>query len=46
MKEEFFAGDEVDLAEYFPPCGWYGVGGKKDVPKGACYVGCYCKTYV
>jgi hypothetical protein len=43
---EFFAGEEADLADSFPPRGWYGVGGKKDVPKGACYVGCHCGTYV
>lgn len=26
--------------------GWFMVGGKKDVPKHACYVGSHCKTYV
>ena len=26
--------------------GWFGVGRKRDVPKDACYVGCYCNTYV
>src|SRR5262245_40674490 len=46
QMKEFFAGEEADLADYFPPRGWYGVGGKKDVPKEACYVGCYCGTYV
>ena len=44
--KEFFAGEEADLADYYPPRGWYGVGGKKDVPKDACYVGCHCGTYV
>jgi hypothetical protein len=44
--KEFFAGEEAALADYFPPRGWYAVGGKKDVPKGACYVGCHCGTYV
>jgi hypothetical protein len=46
QMKEFFAGEEADLEDRFPPRGWYGVGGKKDVPKGACYVGCHCKTYV
>ena len=44
--KEFFAGEEAALVDYFPPRGWYGVGGKKDVPKDACYVGCHCCTYV
>ena len=26
--------------------GWFGVGGKRDVPKHTCYVGRYCDTYV
>ncbi len=26
--------------------GWFGVGRKRDVPRNACYVGCYCDTYV
>jgi hypothetical protein len=46
QMKEFFAGEEADLADYYPPRGWYGVGGKDDVPKDACYVGCYCDTYV
>src|SRR5438105_8030175 len=46
QMKEFFAGEEANLADYYPPRGWYGVGGKKDVPKGACYVGCHCGTYV
>jgi hypothetical protein len=46
QMKEFFAGEEAGLADYYPPRGWYGVGGKKDVPKGACYVGCHCGTYV
>jgi hypothetical protein len=44
--KEFFAGEEADLADFFPRRGWYGVGGKKDVPKDACYVGCHGCTYV
>src|ERR1700730_8277279 len=44
--KQFFAGEEAALADYYPPRGWYGVGGKKDVPKGACYVGCHDCTYV
>jgi hypothetical protein len=46
QMKEFFAGEEAALADYYPPRGWYGVGGKKDVPKDACYVGCHCGTYV
>jgi hypothetical protein len=44
--KEFFAGEEADLADYYPPRGWYGLGGKKDVPKEACYVGCHGDIYV
>jgi hypothetical protein len=46
QMKEFFAGEEAALADYYPPRGWYGVGGKKDVPKDACYVGCHGCTYV
>jgi hypothetical protein len=46
QMKEFFAGEEAALADYYPPRGWYGVGGKKDVPRDACYVGCHCGTYV
>jgi hypothetical protein len=28
-----------------PPPGWFQLGGKKDVPKDACYVGCYGDRY-
>ena len=28
-----------------PPPGWYQLGGKKDVPKDACYVGCWGNRY-
>jgi hypothetical protein len=31
--KEFFAGEPPELADHFPPRGWYGVGGKKDVPR-------------
>src|SRR5260370_10694981 len=46
QMKEFFAGEEAALVDYFPPRGWYGVGGRKDVPQGACYVGCHGCTYV
>ena len=46
QMQEFFAGEEAGLTDYYPPRGWYGVGCKKDVPKNACYVGCHCDTYV
>src|SRR5438067_1008140 len=41
QMKEFFAGEEAGLVDYYPPRGWYGVGGKKDVPACACYVGHY-----
>jgi hypothetical protein len=44
--KEFFAGEEAAVVDYFPPRDWYGVGGKKDVPKNACYVGSHGCTYV
>ena len=44
--KDFFAGEAADLVDYFPPRGWYGVGGKHDVPRGACYVGHHGCTYV
>lgn len=28
-----------------PPPGWFGLGGKRDVPKDACYVGRWCDRY-
>jgi hypothetical protein len=46
QMKEFFAGEEADLVDYFPPRSWYAVGGKKDVPKDACYVGQHGGTYV
>jgi hypothetical protein len=46
QMKEFFAGEPAGLVGYYPPRGWYGVGGKKDVPKCACYVGHYDCTYV
>jgi hypothetical protein len=36
---------EVLLSDV-PPSGWFHVGGKKDVPKDASYVGRYCNCYV
>ena len=46
QMKEFFAGEEAALTDYYPPRGWYNVGGKKDVPKDACYVGSHCGVYV
>jgi hypothetical protein len=46
QMKEFFAGEEAALVDYFPPRGWYGVGGEKDVPRCACYVGRHGCTYV
>jgi hypothetical protein len=46
QMKEFFAGEEAALVDYFPPRDWYGVGGKKNVPKDACHVGCHGCTYV
>ena len=44
--KEFFAGEEAAVVDYFPPHGWYCVGTKKDVLKGACYVGSHGCTNV
>jgi len=44
--KNFFAGEEARLADYYPHRGWYNVGGKKDIPKDACYVGSHGCTYV
>jgi hypothetical protein len=44
--KEFFAGEEADIAGFFPPRGWFNVGGKRDVPANACYVGRHNRTYV
>lgn len=46
QMQEFFAGEEAGLVEYFPPRGWYGSGRKGDVPKGASYVGHHGSTFV
>jgi hypothetical protein len=46
QMKEFFAGEEADLADNFPPRGWYGVGTKTDVPKKAAYVGLHGSTCV
>ena len=46
QMKEFFAGEEADVAENFPPRGWYHVGKKPDVPSNACYVGWHDRTYV
>jgi len=43
--QTFFAGETPDL-DCVLPRGWYHTGGKKDVPKHACFVGRYCETYV
>jgi hypothetical protein len=46
QMKEFFAGEEADLAEAFPPRGWFGIGKKRDVPANACCVGSHLNTYV
>ena len=45
---EFVSDEDTHHLLYLPAVkpGWFAVGGKKDVPKHACYVGCYCNTYV
>jgi hypothetical protein len=43
--EAYFLTDAEHM-ECFVPHGWYQVGRKKEVPKDACYVGHYHKTYV
>lgn len=42
---DFYVGEFEDL-ECLIPTGFYNVGCKRDVPRDACYVGCYCDTYV
>lgn len=46
QMNEFFAGEEANLAEAFPPREWFSIGRKKDVPSNACYVGSHANTYV
>jgi hypothetical protein len=41
----YFLGDVMDW-ECIIPHGWYQVGREKDVPKDACYTGCYGSTWV
>ena len=45
---EFVSDEDTHHLLYLPAVkpGWFAVGGKKDVPKYACYVGCYRNTYV
>jgi hypothetical protein len=45
---EFISNEDTHHLLYLPAVkpGWFVVGGKKDVPKHACYVGRYCNTYV
>jgi hypothetical protein len=45
LLQRFYQG-ETDRMDCVLPVGWFHSGGKKDVPKEACYVGCYCNTYV
>ena len=42
----FFDGEEANLADTFPPRGWFGTGAKAAVPKNACYIGHHGDTYV
>jgi hypothetical protein len=41
----FYLGENTRM-ECLIPLGWYGTGGKRDVPKDACYVGHYRDCYV
>jgi hypothetical protein len=43
--EDFFLGEAQDF-DCIVPRGWFQVGRQRDVPKGACYVGCHCGVYV
>jgi hypothetical protein len=45
MLKRFYLG-ETGRMECEVPAGWFMVGGKKDVPRDACYVGHHCGTYV
>jgi hypothetical protein len=42
---DYYLGDPA-FWECEIPHGWYHTGSKKEVPKGACFVGCYLNTYV
>jgi hypothetical protein len=46
QMKEFFAGEEANLADDFPPHGWFNVGTKHAVDPKACYVGRHVDTYV
>lgn len=45
LLRRFYEG-EMDDMDCVIPKGWFHSGRKKDVPKNACWVGCYCDTYV
>lgn len=45
LLRRFYAG-ETDRMDCVLPVGWFHSGGKKDVPKDACYVGRHCDTWV
>jgi hypothetical protein len=45
LLRRFYLG-ETDRMDCVIPRGWFHAGGKKDVPKDACYVGRYCDSYV
>ncbi len=45
LLRRFYLG-ETDRMDCVLPTGWFHHGCKKDVPKDACYVGCYHDTYV
>jgi hypothetical protein len=45
LLRRFYEG-ETERLDCALPTGWFHAGRKKDVPKGACYVGRHCDTYV
>jgi hypothetical protein len=45
LLRRFYAG-ETDRMDCVLPIDWFHSGGKKDVPKDACYVGRHCDTFV
>jgi hypothetical protein len=46
QMKEFFAGEEANLADVFPPRGWFNVGTKHQIDAKACYVGRHGDTCV
>ena len=46
QMQEFFLGEEANLADTFPPRGWYAIGSKENVPENVRYVASHGTTFV